>query len=110
MNSSELTNITNALSTACISGNPKIFIPYLLSNNVKTGTNKVRFYKFFKELIICSQTNSYGKLFLKIENPAYEEDKGIKYYNFYDDHHQYSRISILTKELDNSIFVDALPF
>ena len=44
--------IKNELIKNCINYSPKYFIPYLLSENVKTGMpNKIRFYKFFKSML-----------------------------------------------------------
>ena len=61
--------IKRELIKSCVEINPKSFIPYLLANNVSTGMpNKTRFYRFFKEMVVCLKENSKGNLYFKIEN------------------------------------------
>jgi len=103
--------IKQALIKSCIHNQPIQFIPYLLSKNVTVESpNKIRFYRYFKYLLNCAQCSSEGALTLKMEKYAWEEDKEISYYNFYDEVHKYSRLSIKYKEVNNHIFLDTMPF
>lgn len=103
--------IKQALIKSCIHNQPIQFIPYLHSKNVKVGfPNKIRFYKYFKYLLNCAQCSSEGPLTLRMEKYAWEEDKEISYYNFYDEVHKYSRLSMKYKEVNNQIFIDTMPF
>src|SRR5690554_2249005 len=103
--------IKQALIKSCIHNQPIQFIPYLLSKNVTVESpNKIRFYRYFKYLLNCAQCSSEGALTLKMEKYAWEEDKEISYYNFYDEVHKYSRLSIKYKEVNNHIFLDTRPF
>ncbi len=103
--------IKSELIRSCINNEPKSFIPFLLSKEVKTGMpNKIRFYTFFKKIVNCSSNTLEGKLFFKIEQPDWIKDKNIVYYNFYDTIHEHSRISIEITETENSIFLNTLTF
>lgn len=103
--------VLNGLIECCLSFNPSHFIPHLLSKKVITGMpNKIRFYKFFKYMLLCAKENSEGELTFKIEKPDWEKDKSIEYYNLYDSKHKYSRLSIIVKKTDNKIFLDTMPF
>ena len=103
--------IKQALIISCINKQPLQFIPYLLSKKVIVESpNKIRFYRYFKYLLNCAQFSSEGALTLKIEKYAWEEDKEISYYNFYDEVHKYSRLSIRCKEVDNLVYLDTMPF
>lgn len=99
------------LIDSCLNYNPKSFIPFLLSENVKTGMpNKIRFYDFWKSMLLCTKKNSKGKLTAKFENIK-NEDSCIKYYlNFYDKKHLHSRLTIEVVENEENIYFDTLPF
>jgi hypothetical protein len=103
--------ILNGLVESCLNFNPSYFIPLLLSKKVITDMpNKVRFYKFYKYMLLCAKENSVGQLTFRIEKPNWEKDKSIEYYNLYDSKHKYSRLSIVVKKTDEKIFLDTMPF
>ncbi|WP_310993117.1 hypothetical protein [Aequorivita marina] len=103
--------ILNGLIESCLNFNPSHFIPHLLSKKVITDMpNKVRFYKFYKYMLLCAKENSVGHLTFRIEKPIWEKDKSIEYYNLYDSKHKYSRLSIVVKKTDEKIFIDTMPF
>ena len=61
--------IKKELIKSCVNFNAKSFIPFLLSKNVLTGMpNKMRFYRFFKQMVNCTKQNSKGQLTFKIEH------------------------------------------
>ena len=60
-------------------------------------------------MLKCAYKASKGKLHLKIENPAWE-DEGYKHYCFYDNYHKYSRIDVKIKESNGKLYFDMLPF
>lgn len=103
--------ILNGLVESCLNFNPSHFIPHLLSKNVVTDMpNKIRFYKYFKYMLLCAKENSIGQLTFKIEKPDWEKDESIQYYNLYDSKHKYSRLSIIVKQTERKIYLDTMPF
>lgn len=103
--------ILNGLVESCLNFNPIHFIPLLLSKKVITDMpNKIRFYKFYKRILLCAKENSVGQLTFRIEKPNWEMDKSIEYYNLYDSIHKYSRISIIVKITDDNIYLNTMPF
>lgn len=99
------------LISACINYNPKSFIPYLLSSNVKTSMpNKMRFYWYFKYIVKCAQEESVGELYLRKEQPKWRSSEEVVQYNFYDQFHKYSRISIEVIERESTILMEVMPF
>ena len=107
----ELKEIKENLILACLNQNPKIFLPYLLSNNVKTTMpNKIRFYSFFKYMINCGKQKSIGNWALKIEKTTLMNEQHIKAYNFYDNKHKSARLKVLVIEENNEITIETIPF
>ena len=103
--------IKRELIKSCVEINPKSFIPYLLASNVSTGMpNKTRFYRFFKEMVICLKENSKGNLYFKIENEKTCNSENTYFLNFYDEVHLHSRLSIEIRENKQQIYLDTLPF
>jgi hypothetical protein len=112
-NKHELSNetILHALIESCINFNPKLLKPSLLSEKIVTDMpNKIRFYKFFKHMLLSAKEKSEGQISLKIEKPNWENDKSLEYYNLYDSVHTHSRLSIIVKETKDKIFLDVMPF
>lgn len=106
-----LEKVKTNLIFACITNNPKSFIPYLLSSNVVTAMpNKMRFFRFFEMIVISANKESDGKLQLKKEQPECRSSKEVVQYNFYDSRHEHARISIEVIENDDTISIDVLPF
>ena len=61
--------IKSELIKSCVNYDTKSFIPFLLSKNVLTGMpNKIRFYRFFKQMVNCTKISSSGQLTVKVEN------------------------------------------
>jgi ASC-1-like (ASCH) protein len=103
--------ILDSLVESCLNYNPRQFIPYLLSINVTVGMpNKIRFYQIFKSMLLCAKERQVGHISLNIENPGWEGDKLMEYYNFYDKKHKYSLLSIQVKKLENKIYLGVMPF
>ena len=103
--------IKSELIKSCINFDTKSFIPFLLSNNVVTGMpNKMRFYRFFKQMVNCTKHNSDGHLTLKIEDEKNYGNQFNYVLNFYDQIHKYSRLSIEIKETKENIYINTLPF
>lgn len=105
---SSIEKIKSELIKSCINYEPKSFIPFLLSENVKTGMpNKMRFYRFFKQMLISTEKSSEG--ILKFKSKVIGE-KGNYYLNFYDQIHKNSRLTFEIKENKENIYIDTLPF
>jgi hypothetical protein len=105
---SSIEKIKSELIKSCINYEPKSFIPFLLSEHVKTGMpNKMRFYNFFKQMLISTEKNSKGILKVKLK----ENGKNENYYlNFYDQIHENSRLTFEINENKENIYIDTLPF
>lgn len=102
--------VLKSLTVAVLQNKPRIFLYYLLANNVETTfPNKLNFYMFFTRMLKCAYKTSKGKLHLEIENPVWE-DEGYKNYCFYDNYHKHSRIYVKIKELNGKLYFDMLPF
>lgn len=102
--------IKEALIKACINSRPSYFKPFLSSDNVTTEwPDKESFYKFFKYILSASRKNSEGELHLKIKLLD-TENKNVQHYNFYDEVHLHSRLTIIVEESNESIHFDILPF
>lgn len=108
---SSIEKIKKELIKSCVNYDTKAFIPFLLSKNVQTGMpNKMRFYRFFKQMVNCTKQSSKGQLTFKIEHEKYNNNQRNYYLNFYDKIHKYSRLSIEIKETKENIYLDTLPF
>lgn len=108
-----LPEIIENLANACISNNPKKFIPFLMSENVEVAfPNKVRFYKCFKRMIYCSKHITKGKWRARIENVRLDGNHKIYCLNFYDEVYTNERLSIDIRESTNKrdVFIDFMPF
>lgn len=107
---SSLGVIRKSLTVAVLQNKPRIFLYHLLANNIETTfPNKLNFYRFFTRMLKCAYKTSKGKLHLRIENPAWE-DEGYKHYCFYDKYHKHSRIDVKIKESNGKLYFDMLPF
>lgn len=105
-------NIRTELIKSCVNYDTKSFIPFLISKNVLTGMpNKMRFYRFFKQMVNSTKQSSKGQLTFKIENENNNNNNKRNYYiNFYDKIHKHSRLSIEVRETKENIYFDTLPF
>ena len=102
-------NILEVLANSCITFTPKSFIPFLMSDDIIVSMpNKVVFYSFFKRMVDCAKNNSVGKLYLKVEKVTFEENQF--YYNFYDQVHQFARLTIVVTFFEEKIDLDVMPF
>ena len=102
--------IKKSLIIAVLHNKPRIFLYRLLANNVETTfPNKLKFYRFFTPMLKCAYKTSKGKLYLKIENPEWEEE-GYTHYCFYDNYHKHSRIYVKIKISNEKLCFDMLPF
>ena len=102
-------NILEALANSCITFSPESFIPYLMSDNVIVSMpTKVVFYSFFKRMVNYSKSISSGRSYLKVEKVDFEQNQF--YYNFYDEIHQFARLTIVVTILEEKIELDVSPF
>lgn len=107
----ELTLIREKLTKICLNQRPKDFIPFLLSEKVKTEMpNKTRFYSFFKHMLSCAKQKSVGKWTLRIEKTNWNNGLNTLAYNFYDEKHKHARLSIMVTELDDKLTLETMPF
>lgn len=107
----ELTIIREKLTETCLNQRPKDFIPFLLSEKVKTEMpNKTRFYSFFKHMLNCAKQKSVGNWTLKIEQTNWNKEKDTLAYNFYDEKHKYARLSIMVTEHNDKLTLETMPF
>ena len=107
----EIQKIKNGLVNACVRQSPKDFIPFLLSEKVKTEMpNKTRFYSFFKQMLYSAKLNSIGKWTLKIEQTNWNNGQNTLAYNFYDEKHKYARLSIMITEQNDKLTLETMPF
>lgn len=75
--------IKSELIKSCVNYDTKSFIPFLLSKNVLTGMpNKMRFYRFFKQMVNCTKISSNGQLTVKVENEKTKNNSKNYYLNF----------------------------
>ena len=103
--------IKSELINSCLNYDTKSFIPFLLAENVSTGMpNKMRFYRFFKQMVNCTKQSSQGQLTFKIEHEKNNANQRDYYLNFYDKIHKHSRLSIEIRETKKYIYLDTLPF
>jgi hypothetical protein len=103
--------ILDFLIFSCINYEPQSFIPYLLSDQVKTNMpNKVRFYKFFNHMLACTAKNSEGELRLRIKRVYFSKEKGTQDYSFYDTKHEHARLNMEVEERDNKMYIATLAF
>lgn len=99
------------LINSCINSKTIEFLPFLLSEKVKTGMpNKIRFYKTLKNLIKSTKKNTKGKLTLRIKNIEKNEIEEKYYLNFYDKLHKNSQLTIEVRERKREIYFDTIPF
>jgi hypothetical protein len=104
-------SIKKAIIYSCINNKPSLFIPYLMSTNVVTDMpNKLRFYRFFKNMCSNAQTIAEGELFLKIEASDWLNDSQMYCYSFYDKVHLHQKLTVEIKETKGSIFFSIPPF
>lgn len=107
----ELTTIKEKLTESCLNQRPIDFIPFLLSEKVKTEMpNKTRFYSFFKHMLVCAKQKSIGNWTLKIEQTNWNNGHNTMAYNFYDEKHKYARLSIMVTEQNDKLTLETMPF
>jgi hypothetical protein len=103
--------IKKALINSCIKLKSNEFIPYLLSEKVKTGMpNKVIFYKSFKNLIKSTEKNKKGEISFKIKKIEKNEFEEKYYFNFYDKFYKNAQLTIEVVEKKQEIYFDTIPF
>ena len=108
---SSIEYIKNELIKSCVVYDTKAFIPFLLLQNVQTCiTNKIRFYRFFKQIVNCTKRSSEGQLTFKIEHEKNTINQRNYFLNFYDKIHKHSRLSIEVREIKEGIYLDTLQF
>lgn len=106
----EVEEVRKKLIEACISYNPKAFLPYLLDPIVKVDfPNKIRFYSFFSTMLTEAMKESIGALEVRIEE-SYGQGKDMVALDFYDQVHKYPRINLLIREERRSFLIDIWPF
>jgi GH15 family glucan-1,4-alpha-glucosidase len=102
--------IKEALIKACIKSRPSYFKPFLSSEKVTTEwPDKESFYKFFKYMLSNSRKMSVGELNLIIRHQK-EKNKNVQYYEFYDQTHVHSRLTLIIEESNETIHIEILPF
>jgi len=102
--------IKEALIKACIKSRPSYFKPFLSSDKVTTEwPDKESFYKFFKYMLSNSRKMSVGELNLKIRHQK-EMNKNVQYYEFYEQAHVHSRLTLIIEESNETIHIEILPF
>ncbi len=107
----EIDEFLTALKTACINGDPRIIIPYILSDKILTCMpNKTRFYKFFKYRLNDAKQNSIGNWTLKIEKTEFIDSDDSMAYKFYDERHKYARLCIIVSKCNDQIRLLTMPF
>ena len=108
-NSMNRENILEALANSCITFTPESFRPFLMSDAIiVTMPTKDVFYSFFNRMVNYSKNITTGKLHLKVEKVPFEENQF--YYNFYDEVHQFARLTIVVTFLEEKIELDVMPF
>jgi len=53
--------------------------------------------------------DSVGELYLRIEN-TYRDNQQVQEYCFYDAAHVFPRLTIIVKEVADSVYFDIMPF
>lgn len=103
--------IKSELINSCINNKAIEFLPYLLSEKVKTGMpNKIKFYKSLKSLIKSTEKNTKGELTFRIKSIEKNEFQEKYHLNFYDKLHRNSQLTIEVIERKQVIYFDTFPF
>ncbi len=108
---SEAKSVLTRIETAIIKDRPHLIIPLLFNGKISfVAKNKLRFYLWFRHMIKCATSNSFGIL-----KPSYEQYKwqsrGKEYLcSFYDGVHKYPRLTLLVQVSNNKVKLDVLPF
>ena len=85
--------ILDILIESVITFNPSLFKQCLWSESLDfSALNKMMYYWYYKRMVNCTKSSSMGELYLKIEKYDYNPD--AIFYNFYDNYHTFSRLSI----------------
>lgn len=93
---------------SCKECNPKLFYSYLQLDNV-ASYKKDSFYEFFSSKVYYMKGKSIGNISLKITK--YTDDNEIDIYQFYDEKHKHSFLSLGIKQTQDKItFIDIFPF
>lgn len=103
--------IKDNLIQSCLKFDSKLFLPFLISDKVKTHySNKIKFYCTFKSFLKTTKEDSIGHLSYKIRN--FEKVNDVKNYDldFYDEVYEYPRIYFTVKESRDYIELNVLPF
>ena len=89
--------------------NPSLFKQCLWSETLEfSAINKMMYYRYYKRMVNCTKLSSMGELYLKIEKYDYIPD--ALFYNFYDNYHTFSRLSIEVEDKGDKIYIDVMPF
>ena len=105
--------IKQVFINSCLEGNPEKFKPYLALKSVSVDyPNKIRFYRAFKETLVCAKSNHHtkGDWRLQIEDEKIHPDSFSYTYAFYDETHTFPRMTIFVVENSNGINLDIFPF
>lgn len=95
---------------SCIHKKAIYFLPFLHFTRVKVDSvYKYSFYKWFRHKLCCMSKNSIGKISFKVTDASWY-DKDFLAYNFYDEVHTYSRLTVLIKETEGNLYIDVFPF
>ena len=109
----EYTNeiILNKLIESCLEFNSELFLPYLQSQKVITDmSDKIKFYWFFRQMLLIAKETSIDPMNVKIEKPNWEMDKSIAHYNLYDSLQKHPQLCILVQQSANKIYLETMPF
>lgn len=101
--------ILEILIESVMSFNPSLFKQCLWSESLEiNAVNKMMYYWYYKGMVNCTKSSSMGELYLKIEK--YNSNKEAQYYNFYDNYHTYTRLTVEVIDKGDKVQVDVMPF
>ena len=101
--------ILDILIESVMTFNSSLLKACLWSENLEfSGLNTMRFYRYYKGMVICKKASSIGELYLKIEKYDYSPD--ALFYIFHDNYHKYSRLSIEVKNKGEKVYINVMPF
>lgn len=94
----------------CTKFRSRQILKLLKSKSIITGMpNKLKFYSSLSYMIDCMKKNSKGSISCKCEKVTWMK-KEFNCLRFYDEIHNYARLSIIVVEMDNKIYFQTLPF
>ena len=101
--------ILDILIESVMTFNPSLFKQCLWSEHLEIiSANKMMFYWYFKGMVNCAKSNSIGDLYLKLEK--YDYNPNAQFYNFYDNHHTFDRLSIEVEDKGEKVYINVMPF